>query len=938
MSALCLTCHAAVPVGTEMCANCRTTLAPRLDAQALLGEETGPLVTLSQEDALLADADSTEVPFCGREAELGTLLGLVEQSIKSHSLRCFWVSAQTGQGKSRLLSELRRAIPQFLGVPPDRVLHATIPGEGATPLAGFVELIRRRCDLRWTEPEKTGRDKLLRFCRVLLPAVRATEVAHVLGEVLGLSFPDSPLVSFSHQASLRHESRTHAAIRRFFVADARRGPLVLLLDDMDLCSHETVSLLSYLLDGFSDLPVVVGLFGEPEFAEKVPDFFAMSGPVTKVDLQPLSSSEKLFLLAQVVGAEPEELPTWLSTLGETFAESSPRAMVEILRLLVETQVLSWIPGDGDRALVPVWDEEKRAELVFPSSLPGVVEARLSAMAESSRRLLEWASVAGENFHLGALLCLSRSETHGLLQEDSADPDGPSFADLQDGDPQHIAELSDLCEQLIGQGVLAAVPSSQLGVEKELRFVYPPWKETIYDQIPAQRRRAYHLLLSQFWALQPDADREEIQQRIARHCERAGEGVLAAQAYERAAELLEKTGSGARAPKLYLRGLACLPRGHLAERVALWQKTARAFATLGDCESALSAWEKVVRQSFLLASRKTRAQAFLEMARLLAQDPARALPHLESARALFSQIQDQVGLSDVLDEEGQALLWLGKTTEGADKLVLALEMRRRLSDRKSVARSLLHVAEMEMRRGALSAALENLEEALRKHDGDVRLQAAALTATGCVELARGEVMAARIRFEDALPLCERLGPSQEHVWLLCCLCDALLRSNLLGEAESRLLQAKEMAVRLLDGRGHAESLRLLALIQHKRGNKQKALELSQKSLEKAQATGSRCLIARSLLSLGELHATTLFDETVEGEHPAWDYLKRAVALLREGVDQIELARGLAAFGKLLIERRKLGPGRAALREAFQLANHMQMNLADELAPLLRELGG
>ncbi|MFO0656527.1 MAG: tetratricopeptide repeat protein [Polyangia bacterium] len=220
----------------------------------------------------------------------------------------------------------------------------------------------------------------------------------------------------------------------------------------------------------------------------------------------------------------------------------------------------------------------------------------------------------------------------------------------------------------------------------------------------------------------------------------------------------------------------------------------------------------------------------------------------------------------------------------------------------------------------------------------RLQAAAMTALGSVDLARGEVAAARARLEDALPLCERAGPSKELVTLLCCLGDAMLRDGLLSEAESRLLQAKELALRLLDQRGLAESKRLLGLIHLRRGDKQKALELCQRALERAQQSGLRSLIARGLLTLGEIHASTLFDETVEGEHPAWDYLKRAVALLREGGDQIELAQGLAAFGKLLVERRKLGPGRAALREASQLAGRLRMKLHDELQPLISDLGG
>ncbi len=939
MSARCLSCHAPVTDGTDICGSCRTTLLPRLDAQILAGDETGPHYTLSEEDLLQPESSDTEVPFCGRKEELGKLLGCIEQSIKSHSLRSFLLLAATGLGKTRLLAELRRAASSYFAVSPDRVLMATVPGEGAAPLAVFIELIRRRCDLKQGEEIGAARDKLLRLCRVLLPAVRATEVAHVLGELLGIPFPDGSQQSSANPGlGVRSESRMYSAIKRFFVADARRGPLLILIDDMDQASPETVNLVNYLLDGLSDLPVVLGLAARPDFVETFPDFGATSTPPLRMQLSPLTSDEKLYLIASIVGAETEELPPWVVDLCERFSESTPRAMVELLRLLVETQVLSWQPGEGERSLVPVWDEARLSEVELPSSLPGVVEARLLAMAESSRRLLEQAAVAGENFHLGSILTLTRCEASGLTEAGEGDIDGPRLADVQDGDAERLAELSELLEQLIGQGVLMAVPTSQLGVERELRFAYAPWQKTIYEQVDPERKRRYHLLLAQFLQLQPDSDREDLQQRIGRHCERAGEGLLAAQAYLRAAELSVTHGATGRAPRLLLRGLACLSSEHLAERLRLWLKLGRVLSQLGDFESSMSAWEKVVRLSFVLASRKQRAQAFLEMGRIVAHDPARALGLIQQSLALFQQMQDQVGIADALDEEGQALVWLGKTSDGMDRLAQALEMRRRLLDRKKVAQSLLHVGQVEYQRGALDAAMSCFDEALRKHEDDPLLAAAAMTALGSIDLARGNVTAARARFEDALPLCEREGPSKEQLTLLCFLGDALLRDGLLSEAESRLIQAKDLALRLLDHRGLAESKRLLGLINLRRGDKQKALDLCSRALERAQQSGLRGLIARSLLSLGEIHASTLFDETVEGEHPAWDFLKRSVALLREDGDQIELAQGLAAFGKLLVERRKVGPGRAALREASQLSGRLRMKLHDDLAPLLSDLGG
>jgi hypothetical protein len=62
----------------------------------------------------------------------------------------------------------------------------------------------------------------------------------------------------------------------------------------------------------------------------------------------------------------------------------------------------------------------------------------------------------------------------------------------------------------------------------------------------------------------------------------------------------------------------------------------------------------------------------------------------------------------------------------------------------------------------------------------------------------------------------------------------------------------------------------------------------------------------------------------------------VALLREVGDEAELALALSALGRHLIERGRVGPGRATLREAMQLGIQLRMRLADDLQAVLSEL--
>jgi tetratricopeptide (TPR) repeat protein len=668
----------------------------------------------------------------------------------------------------------------------------------------------------------------------------------------------------------------------------------------------------------------------------------------RLELEPLPADDATELLGGVVGADPEELPELLLRhVGEAF-DGSPRAVVELVRLLVETGALSWLPAreptapDDEQQLLPQWDLLRLSQSELPTSFAGLVQARLQAMAPAPRTILEQAAVVGEHFYLGAVRMLARCDAARLGgelggEEAAADPDGPPLDEVIEAS-EHGDDESDLLAQLQSQGVVLLLPGSQLRGEREYRFAYPPWQETIYRATPPERRRRYHHLIAQWLQLGPEHDRQEIQEAIGRHLERASRGPEAARHYRRAAELAIERGAFNRAPRLLLRALACLDGAELCTRLQLWQELGSALFALGDTDAALPSFQKVVRLAYTMAARGQAAHAFSAIGQIHRQkgDMSQAIENLSRALELHQQLGDQTGLADAMDDLGQVLWLLGRAEEALDRSGRALELRRRSGDRRKIAKSLLHIGTIEQHRGLLDAAVSCFEEAQRKHEDDPLLHAACLEALGSVDLVRGEVPAARARFEEALSLCEPMGPSGQLAGLICRLGESLLQEGLLGEAESRLVQARELAFRISDRRALAEIMRLLGLIHFRRDDQKAALDYCHKALDRAQQSGLRHEIGRALLSLGEVHAATLFDVSSEGEHPAWDYFRRAVTLLREIGDQAELTMALAALGRHLIERGRRGPGRATLREAAQLGTGLRMRVADELERVLADL--
>lgn len=916
---------------------------------------------------------SDEVPWCGRSQDLAQLATLAEQAIATRQLRSFVVTAPPGFGKSRLLRELGRLLVAHLRVPKDRVLIGSLAGDGGAPTGALAEQIRQRCGIYVDEAPHSARDKVLRTCRTLLPAVRATEVAHLLGEILGMPFPDSPVlpapeggrgrddsrsgITDDTRAQIRREPRAHAAIRRFLAADARRAPLVLLFDDMENATPEGMQLMRYILEGLADHsaghPVIVGVFARPEFLETYPDFAGdlPSPDPLRLSLGPMPPSEAVELLAATVGVEPDELPEGMLRHPLVTAEGAPRAIVELVRLLVETQALSW--QSTDRGLLPDWDLERLATIELPESLEGLVRARLSAMPEATRALLARAAVCGERFYLAALLALERcdaaalrteSEPAGLLPPPSLDALGapetaPPIDELADLAARQARETQELLELLESQGLVVRLHESQLRGEREYRFAYPPWRQIIYTELEPALRRRYHRLIAEWLELTPLGEREEGREVIGRHLERAGQGREAARRYQQAAEQALARGVHARAPRLLLRAIACLGEGaDLRQRIGLWQRLGETLEQKGDYDAALGAFEKVVRLSWTASARAQAAQAFFATGRIhrYKGDPGRAHECLARALELYQQLGDQPGIADALDDLGQVLWLRGSPDAALDHTARALELRRRLGERRKIALSLLHIGFIEQHRGLIDPAVACYDEALRKHDGDMLLYAKGLDALGAIDLLRGESDLARARFEEALGLLDASAPSPVHALLRCHLGEALLSQGHVGEAEGRLHEARELAFRLSDRRALAEIKRLLGLIHLRRGQHAQALEQCQLALDQAQQSGIRHEIGRALLALAEVHAATLFDEGVGDKHPAWEYFKRGVTLLREIGDPAELAVALAALGRHLIERGRMGPGRTALSEAEQLASRLKMRLAAELRQILSDL--
>ncbi|MCD4670454.1 MAG: ATP-binding protein, partial [Actinomycetia bacterium] len=176
-------------------------------------------------------------PFAGREKELERLTQYLEKAL-DYSGGFALISGKIGVGKTRLLNQFINGIDSRSL----HILHGRVIKDEIKPFSPFTQMIEHYlCNL------EHNRSWLVKF---LEPEI-APYFAHLIPELRNhypLDIPDLayPLDNLSFVYSFQ----------RFFENLSRSKPLVLILDDIQWMSGESVELLKYLVRRISGQPAL----------------------------------------------------------------------------------------------------------------------------------------------------------------------------------------------------------------------------------------------------------------------------------------------------------------------------------------------------------------------------------------------------------------------------------------------------------------------------------------------------------------------------------------------------------------------------------------------------------------------------------------------------------------------------------------------------------
>ena len=331
-----------------------------------------------------------QAELIGREAEM-TLLMEAVGNLKQRRGSIISIVGHAGTGKSRLIQEFKDRLE------PDEVqwheghAYAYTQNMAYYPL---TNLLIHAFQIRERDNPEEIRKKVETGVDVLL--WDKPEAKQYLGSLFSLSYTEIDDVSPEFWRNQLHQS-----VQQILEAVAGRGPTVILFEDLHWADDSFIELLHLLLENVHR-PVLFLCIYRPSFSlfpKGEPD--SLAWPHQKIDLRELPWDETEAMLQSLLDAS--HLPDELRYFIKQKVEGNPFYLEEVINTLIETGSLI---SDSDG-----WQITRSLDLEdVPTTIQGVLTARLDRLEKQAKRILQEASVIGRTFFYKVLTRITELTT------------------------------------------------------------------------------------------------------------------------------------------------------------------------------------------------------------------------------------------------------------------------------------------------------------------------------------------------------------------------------------------------------------------------------------------------------------------------------------------------------------------------------------------------
>ena len=631
----------------------------------------------------------TQQPLVGRQAQQDRLRALPGLAARHQRLMAMTLIGEPGVGKSRLL----QALQQDLGSTPGGgalLLGRAYPQTRLQPYGLLRNLLAWRLRLPDSAPMAQAKQH---FAQGLVPGLRGSDderlaQAQALGQLIGLDFSDGPALQGLSPAALR--DRGFAALRNHLrTLGEGSAPPLLLLEDLHWADDGSLDFVSELLADAAAAPLAMVATARPELLERRPAWAGLgTGPAGPPGhelllLEALDGANARVLAASLLqGVQGSEA---LQDQLVALADGNPFYMEELVRMCLDQGVI----GSGDQGWRLLPERLRQAQL--PTSLVGVLQARLDALPAEERRALQQASIVGHVFWDDALKAL---------------------------DSEALSALPGLYRRLLVQ----QRPLSSFEDTHEEAFRHHVLQQVAYDTVLRPARAAGHAAAAT-WLAQRMGDRPaEFLAITAEHYRRAGQATQAADFYERAASDAARRFANSAALEYAASALECVPATDLRRRYALHRLREAAADVVGQRSLQQAEIEAALAMATELGDETLLARSTMSLALLASRrgDEAQAMALAERAAGLAARAGDSETAAMAQAQRAWSQYTLG---HGEEAIRLAQDAvqhaRQAVAQSGTAARRILRIKSLNvlgivsLGEGAFSAARAILGEALEQ---------------------------------------------------------------------------------------------------------------------------------------------------------------------------------------------------------------------------------
>ena len=595
----------------------------------------------------------------GRSEELDVLTDALARVKRERSPQLVTVVGVPGIGKSRLVYELRRAVETHGDLVTWHRGRALPYGEAVT-FGPVAEIVKAQAEILDSDSAAVADQKLAAAVAAADPPERE-RVANQLRPLVGLGGAGG--------SSEERRSEAFAAWRRFFEALAEQRPLVLVLEDLHWADDGVLDFVDHLVEWATGVPILVVCTARPELLTRRPGWAGGKSNATTISLSPLSDVHTAKLLGDLL--RRAVLPAETQTTLLAAAGGNPLYAEQFARIL---------------------SEGRASTHELPETVQAIIAARIDALPQAEKALLQDAAVVGGVFWLGAVGAVAGLDTgeaeellHALERKEFVRRERrSSVADDGEYAFQHL---------LVRDVAYGEIPRAARA-DKHARAA--AWIESLGRAEDHAESVAHHYLSALELARAAGHDASGLEEHARRAFRNAGDRAAALFTYGAALEFYERA--------LELWPLDDPERGELVfRRAEAGFHLDRRLEPLVEARDALLAAGN--------SERAAEAETLLALAFYFQNDNQRALEHAARAAAMVQAAPPSRAKTFVLANQARLLAVTGHNEDaipiGREALALAEELA--LNELRANALNTIGMARVGLDD---FGGLEDLEESLR----------------------------------------------------------------------------------------------------------------------------------------------------------------------------------------------------------------------------------